>query len=236
MDDGSPIRLAVTIDARDGSATFDFEGTGPEVYGNCNAPPAVAYSAIIYALRCMARDRGGRVGGLLQRRCARCGAAALAAAGAPPAAALLLPAAAAHFPLHQNLPPQQVTRDIPLNQGCLAPITVRIPPACLLNPSPEAAVVGGNVLTSQRVTDVVLKAFSAAAASQGAPASPLASSPLASASQPPQPSHAHLFSPPPSTSSKLLKTPLPLTPLPKPPPAPRLHEQLYVWRRWARVL
>ena len=51
-------------------------------------------------------------------------------------------------------------------QGCLAPITVRIPPACLLNPSETAAVVGGNVLTSQRVTDVVLKAFSAAAASQ----------------------------------------------------------------------
>ncbi len=59
-----------------------------------------------------------------------------------------------------------VTRDIPLNQGCLAPITVKIPPGSLLNPSPSAAVVGGNVLTSQRVTDVVLKAFQAAAASQ----------------------------------------------------------------------
>ncbi len=54
----------------DGSATFDFTGTGPEVYGNLNAPPAVAYSAIIYSLRCL------------------------------------------------------VTRDIPLNQGCLAPIKV----------------------------------------------------------------------------------------------------------------
>jgi 5-oxoprolinase (ATP-hydrolysing) len=43
---------------------------------------------------------------------------------------------------------------------------VAIPEQCLLNPSPEAAVVGGNVLTSQRVTDVVLKAFGAAAASQ----------------------------------------------------------------------
>ena len=51
-------------------------------------------------------------------------------------------------------------------QGCLAPIKVVIPPRCLLNPSPEAAVVGGNVLTSQRVTDVVLRAFGAAAASQ----------------------------------------------------------------------
>ncbi len=28
-------------------------GTGPEVFGNTNAPPAVTYSAIIYALRCM---------------------------------------------------------------------------------------------------------------------------------------------------------------------------------------
>ena len=32
---------------------FDFEGTGPEVHGNTNAPPAVTYSAIIYSLRCM---------------------------------------------------------------------------------------------------------------------------------------------------------------------------------------
>jgi 5-oxoprolinase (ATP-hydrolysing) len=31
MDDGSPICLAVTIDRGDGSATFDFTGTGPEV-------------------------------------------------------------------------------------------------------------------------------------------------------------------------------------------------------------
>ncbi|PRW57398.1 5-oxoprolinase [Chlorella sorokiniana] len=113
MDDGTPICLSVTIDRRDGSATFDFEGTGPEVFGNTNAPPAVTHSAIIYALRCM------------------------------------------------------VTRDIPLNHGCMAPITVCIPKGCLLSPSPEAAVVGGNVLTSQRVTDVVLKAFNAAAASQG---------------------------------------------------------------------
>jgi 5-oxoprolinase (ATP-hydrolysing) len=78
-----------------------------------NAPPAVTFSAVIYALRCM------------------------------------------------------VTEEIPLNQGCLAPITFNIPPGCLLAPSATAAVVGGNVLTSQRVTDVVLRAFGAAAASQG---------------------------------------------------------------------
>ena len=43
---------------------------------------------------------------------------------------------------------------------------MRIPPGCILNPGDTAAVVGGNVLTSQRVTDVVLRAFTAAAASQ----------------------------------------------------------------------
>lgn len=59
-----------------------------------------------------------------------------------------------------------LNRDIPLNQGCLAPITIHIPEGSLLAPSATAAVVGGNVLTSQRVTDVVLKAFKAAAASQ----------------------------------------------------------------------
>jgi len=32
---------------------FDFTGTTPEVYGNCNAPRAVTLSAIIYCLRCM---------------------------------------------------------------------------------------------------------------------------------------------------------------------------------------
>ncbi|GAB0491286.1 hypothetical protein MMPV_002538 [Pyropia vietnamensis] len=60
-----------------------------------------------------------------------------------------------------------VDLDIPLNQGCLAPITLRLPPGSLLSPPASAAVVGGNVLTSQRVTDVLLRAFGAAAASQG---------------------------------------------------------------------
>jgi len=113
MDDGSPIQLKVTIDADKGTALFDFTGTGPEVYGNINAPRAVTYSAIIYCLRCL------------------------------------------------------ISEDTPLNQGCLKPITVNIPTGSFLSPSDKAAVVGGNVLTSQRVTDVVLRAFNACAASQG---------------------------------------------------------------------
>ncbi|XP_074842525.1 5-oxoprolinase isoform X2 [Carettochelys insculpta] len=60
-----------------------------------------------------------------------------------------------------------VGQDIPLNQGCLAPVQILIPKGSILDPSPGAAVVGGNVLTSQRVVDVIFKAFEACAASQG---------------------------------------------------------------------
>ncbi|KAI1627045.1 Hydantoinase B/oxoprolinase-domain-containing protein [Exophiala viscosa] len=112
MDDGTPIKLKITI-AEDGSAIFDFDGTGPEVNGNINAPEAITHSAIIYSLRCM------------------------------------------------------IAADIPLNQGCLASIQVKIPKPSILSPTQAAAVVGGNVTTSQRVTDVVLKALHACAASQG---------------------------------------------------------------------
>ncbi|CEG71618.1 Putative Cytoplasm protein [Rhizopus microsporus] len=113
MDDGTPIHLRVSIDHEKGTALFDFEGTGPEVYGNTNTPESVCYSAIIYCLRCL------------------------------------------------------VNQDIPLNAGCLEPITIKIPPRSILSPSEKSAVVGGNVLTSQRLVDVVLRAFEACAASQG---------------------------------------------------------------------
>ncbi|XP_064410048.1 5-oxoprolinase isoform X1 [Latimeria chalumnae] len=113
MDDGSPIKLKVQINENEGSAVFDFTGSGPEVFGNCNAPRAITLSALIYCLRCM------------------------------------------------------VGQDIPLNQGCLTPVKVIIPKGSILDPSPDAAVVGGNVLTSQRVVDVIFKAFGVCAASQG---------------------------------------------------------------------
>lgn len=113
MDDGTPIQLKVTINGDDGSAHFDFAGTGPEVYGNWNAPVAICNSAVIYALRCM------------------------------------------------------VDSDIPLNQGCIRPITLAIPDQSLLRPSFQAAICAGNVLTSQRIVDVIFRAFGACAASQG---------------------------------------------------------------------
>ena len=52
--------------------------------------------------------------------------------------------------------------EIQPNQGCYDPIEVTAPDGSLLNPTPPAAVVGGNVETSQRVTDVVLTAFAEA--------------------------------------------------------------------------
>lgn len=113
MDDGTIIKLQIQIDKKQGTAIFNFNDTGYEVYGNCNAPKAVTLSAIIYCLRCM------------------------------------------------------VGYDVPLNQGCLAPVKVIIPKGSILSPSEDAAVVGGNVLTSQRIVDVVLKAFKTCSASQG---------------------------------------------------------------------
>ena len=52
-------------------------------------------------------------------------------------------------------------------QGCLKPVQVLIPSGSLLDPSETAAVVGGNVLTCQRIVDVVFRAFETCAASQG---------------------------------------------------------------------
>jgi 5-oxoprolinase (ATP-hydrolysing) len=60
-----------------------------------------------------------------------------------------------------------VAERIPLNGGCLAPVEVAIPEGCLLDPPPGAAVVGGNVETSQRIVDVLLGAIGRVAASQG---------------------------------------------------------------------
>lgn len=113
LDDGSRIKLTVSLDVDKEEYVFDFDGTSPQVYGNLNAPEAITNSAILYVLRCL------------------------------------------------------VNEDIPLNQGCLKPITIKIPKGSILSPIEGIAVVGGNVLTSQRVTDVVLKTFNVMADSQG---------------------------------------------------------------------
>ena len=111
LDDGTVLKVTVTVDGDE--ATVDFDGTGPQHPGNLNAPSAVAMAAVLYVFRTL------------------------------------------------------VEEDVPLNEGCLRPLSVRIPEACVLNPKPGAAVAGGNVETSQRVVDVLYRALGTVAASQG---------------------------------------------------------------------
>ena len=60
-----------------------------------------------------------------------------------------------------------VAEAIPLNEGCLKPLTIRLPERSLVNPRHPAAVVAGNVETSQCITDALLAALGVAAAAQG---------------------------------------------------------------------
>jgi 5-oxoprolinase (ATP-hydrolysing) len=56
---------------------------------------------------------------------------------------------------------------IPLNEGCLKPLSIIIPPGSMLAPNPPAAVVAGNVETSQAVVDCLMGALQVMAAAQG---------------------------------------------------------------------
>lgn len=60
-----------------------------------------------------------------------------------------------------------VEDNIPLNDGCLEPITLTIPAGSMLNPDYPGAVVAGNVETSQAVVDALYGALGVMAASQG---------------------------------------------------------------------
>ena len=113
MDDGSIIRVAVTVDAEARGARIDFTGTSATLATNLNAPSAVARAAVLYVFRCMVDD------------------------------------------------------DIPLNEGCLKPLEIVIPEGTMLSPGYPAAVVGGNVETSQAVTDALFGAFGVMASAQG---------------------------------------------------------------------
>ena len=112
MDDGTPLRVAVTIDGAARSATVNFTGTGPQRPGNFNAPPAVTRAVVLYVFRCL------------------------------------------------------VGEDIPLNDGCLKPIRIVIPPGTFLNPAPGAAVVAGNTEVSQAACNALFGALGVLACSQ----------------------------------------------------------------------
>jgi 5-oxoprolinase (ATP-hydrolysing) len=60
-----------------------------------------------------------------------------------------------------------VDDDIPMNEGCLKPLNIILPDGCMLAPHYPAAVVAGNVETSQVITDALYGALGVMAAAQG---------------------------------------------------------------------
>jgi 5-oxoprolinase (ATP-hydrolysing) len=113
MDQGTWIRVNITVDKDKREATVDFTGTSPQQDSNFNAPEPVTRAAVLYVFRVMVDD------------------------------------------------------DIPMNAGCLRPIRIVIPENSLLSPRYPAAVVAGNVETSQAITNCLFGALGALAAAQG---------------------------------------------------------------------
>jgi 5-oxoprolinase (ATP-hydrolysing) len=113
MDDGSVVRVAVSIDHQRQEAVIDFTGTSAQQPTNFNAPSAVCRAAVLYVFRTLVDD------------------------------------------------------EIPMNEGCLKPLKIVIPEGSMLRPRYPAAVVAGNVETSQVITDTLYGALGAMAAAQG---------------------------------------------------------------------
>jgi 5-oxoprolinase (ATP-hydrolysing) len=113
LDDGSKIKVLLSINKNTKRARIDFRGSAAQHPGNFNAPTAICKAAILYVLRCL------------------------------------------------------IAENIPLNGGCFTPIEIIIPPKSMLNPCYPAAVVAGNVETSQCIVDTLFGALGAVAASQG---------------------------------------------------------------------
>lgn len=108
----------------------------------------------------------------------------IAGPGADPAAVVDFAGSAGVHPGNLNAPPAVVrsavlyvlrlliAEPLPLNEGILRAVDIRVPPGMLNPPFPEdpaeaPAVVGGNVETSQRIVDTLVKALGLAACSQG---------------------------------------------------------------------
>ena len=60
-----------------------------------------------------------------------------------------------------------VDDDIPLNEGCLKPLNIIVPPGTMISPTYPAAVISGNTEVSQAITDTLFGALGVLAASQG---------------------------------------------------------------------
>ncbi|GIK81465.1 MAG: hydantoinase B/oxoprolinase family protein [Pseudorhodoplanes sp.] len=113
MDQGTFIKVKITVDKKKREATIDFTGTSPQQPTNFNAPEPVTRAAVLYVFRVMVDD------------------------------------------------------DIPMNAGCLRPINIVIPKKSMLSPEYPAAVVAGNVETSQAVTNCLFGALGALSCAQG---------------------------------------------------------------------
>src|SRR4249919_1051702 len=113
MDQGTAIKVKITVDKKKREATVDFTGTSEQQPTNFNAPEPVTRAAVLYVFRVMVDD------------------------------------------------------EIPMNAGCLRPINIVIPKRSMLSPEYPAAVVAGNVETSQAVTNCLFGALGALAAAQG---------------------------------------------------------------------
>jgi 5-oxoprolinase (ATP-hydrolysing) len=113
MDSGAVIRVQVTVDRHDRSATIDFTGSSPQLDTNFNAPTSVATAAVLYVFRTLVDD------------------------------------------------------DIPLNDGCLRPLRIVVPPGSMLAPTYPAPVVAGNVETSQAITGALYAALGVQAEGSG---------------------------------------------------------------------
>jgi len=57
--------------------------------------------------------------------------------------------------------------DIPMNEGCLKPLDLRVPEGSMINPAYPAAVIAGNTEVSQAITDTLFGALGVLAGSQG---------------------------------------------------------------------
>jgi 5-oxoprolinase (ATP-hydrolysing) len=113
LDDGSVVKVAITVDREARTARVDFTGTSDQVPTNFNAPASICRAAALYVFRTLVDD------------------------------------------------------DIPMNDGCLRPVELVIPEGSMLRPRYPAAVVAGNVETSQVVVDALYGALGVMAGAQG---------------------------------------------------------------------
>jgi 5-oxoprolinase (ATP-hydrolysing) len=113
LDDGSVVKVAITVDQQARTARVDFAGTSDQVPTNFNAPASICRAAALYVFRTLVDD------------------------------------------------------EIPMNDGCLRPVELVIPEGSMLRPRYPAAVVAGNVETSQVVVDALYGALGVMAGAQG---------------------------------------------------------------------